>query len=83
MNTIELIGWGGTFFYLIAYLLLVLDRIQSTGYAYHILNVLGAIGLIVNAIYLKDTPNIVVNVVWLIIATFAVSSIVKKKTRKD
>ena len=82
MTFIELIGWAGVIFYLIGYLLLVLKRISAEKYAYHILNALGAIGLIINAVYLKDNPNIVVNVVWLLIALYAVGNVFKQITSK-
>lgn len=79
---IEIIGWSGVFFYLIAYLLLVLKKISPDGYTYHIMNAIGAIGLIVNAFSLHDVPNIAVNAAWLTIAAYASSGVFSKKIRK-
>lgn len=80
--TIEIIGWLGVLFYLIGYLLLVIKRISASGYPYHVLNGLGAIGLIFNAFYLHDIPNIAVNAIWLLIAIYAFWNVFKIK-RKD
>ncbi|MDQ2719361.1 MAG: hypothetical protein M3Z26_06310 [Bacteroidota bacterium] len=52
-----LFGWIGIFFYLLAYLLLALRKIKGEGIPYHIMNIVGAIGLTFNAFHLKDYPN--------------------------
>jgi len=69
--TMQTLGWLGTLAYLLGYFLLSIHKI-SAGKLYHILNIAGAIGLICNALYLTDYPNIVVNVAWLAIAVFAI-----------
>ena len=69
--TMESLGWVGTFAYLLGYFLLSIGKIKA-GKLYHTLNIAGAIGLICNAIYLTDYPNIVVNVAWMAIGFFAI-----------
>jgi len=69
----------GTFAYLIAYFLLSINRLKAEKKLYHILNVAGAIGLACNAVFLKDYPNVIVNVVW---ATIALSAILLIALRK-
>jgi hypothetical protein len=69
--TMQALGWLGTFAYLLGYLLISLQKI-SAGKLYHILNIAGALGLICNALYLTDYPNIVVNFAWMAIAVFAI-----------
>ena len=73
-------GWVGSVSYVVAYLLLSLNKIRSDKTMYHALNVVGAIGLIIDAFYLKDYPNLAVNVVWSSIAFFAIYRIGKKKS---
>jgi hypothetical protein len=74
----NIIGWMGAILYIVAYFLLTIQVISSTSLSYHLLNILGALGLIINACHLKDSPNIIVNVVWLLIALMAVISFYKK-----
>ncbi|WP_346318543.1 hypothetical protein [Chitinophaga sp. YIM B06452] len=83
MTIIELIGWAGVLFYLIGYLLLALKKISADKYAYHILNALGAIGLVTNAVFHKDNPNIVVNGAWLLIAVYAAREVFLRKPPKN
>lgn len=74
-----LLGWVGTFFYLFSYFLLSIRKIKGDGLAYHIMNILGAIGLTFNALYLQDYPNVVVNIAWMIIAVVAIYLFVVKR----
>jgi len=69
--TMQALGWLGTFAYLLGYFLLSIHKIPA-GKLYHILNIAGAIGLICNALYLMDYPNIVVNFAWMAIAVLAI-----------
>ncbi|WP_268223519.1 CBU_0592 family membrane protein [Sinomicrobium oceani] len=78
MNIAEAIGWTGAILYIIAYFLLSIGWIKAETTFYHLLNILGAIGLIINAHYLDDFPNIIVNLVWLGIGVLAIFMLIKK-----
>lgn len=82
MILINIIGWLGAILYIVAYFLLTIEVISSSSFTYHFLNVLGAIGLTINACYLKDSPNIIVNLVWLLIAMSAICNLCKYKNRQ-
>lgn len=73
------IGWVGTLAYIVAYLLLSIGKLKAKQKTYHLLNILGALGLIVNAIRLNDYPNIIVNAVWFLIGFMALIFIIKKR----
>lgn len=73
------IGWTGAILYIIGYLLLSFRIIKATSILYHLINILGAMGLIFNAYFLKDNPNLIVNLAWLAIGTLAIIDIVRKK----
>jgi membrane-bound ClpP family serine protease len=75
-------GWAGALLFIIAYLFLLLEIFSTEKKMYHIVNALGAVCLLVNALYINDTPNLVVNFVWLIIAIFSIFKTIffKKKT---
>jgi len=66
------IGWLGAVSFIIAYLLLSLQYISATRPLYHILNILGALFLGINACFIDDYPNIAVNAIWGFIAAFAI-----------
>jgi hypothetical protein len=72
-------GWAGTISYLAAYLLLSMNKLRADQRLYHAMNILGAAGLTYNAVVLKDSPNIIVNVVWGMIAFWAIFSIARGK----
>ncbi len=77
------VGWLGTGFYLLAYLLISFNKVKANKPAYHILNILGAAGLIVHAIYMNDGPNLICNLAWLSIAIFAISAICFKRAKQN
>jgi hypothetical protein len=73
------LGWTGTSSYLIAYFLLSINKLRADQKLYHALNIIGAIGLTYNAIFLNDYPNVIVNIAWAIIALGAILLIVRRK----
>lgn len=73
------LGWIGTFLYLLAYLLLSIKKLRADHRLYHLLNIFGAIGLTYNAVSLNDYPNVIVNIVWAIIALSAILLIGRQK----
>ena len=74
-----ILGWIGTLSYLLAYLLLSINKLKANQVTYHVMNIMGAIGLTANAVYYADLPNIVVNLAWGIIALAAIIALSRKK----
>jgi len=68
----RIFGWVGSTSYIVAYFLLSIKKLSAGKPLYHILNVLGALGLIFDALYLNDLPNLFVNVLWALIAFYAI-----------
>ena len=66
----EIIGWGGTGAILLAYLLVSTGKITSNSRKYQLLNLFGAIGIIINSGIHGTTPSVGLNVVWLLIALY-------------
>lgn len=81
-NIFYIVAWTGTISYLIAYFLLSINKIKSDSKLYHALNIIGAIGLIFNALHFHDYPNLVINIAWLAIALIAIFLIVRKRRPK-
>lgn len=75
----EAMGWLGSFLYVVAYLLLSLKKLTGDNPRYHLLNIAGAVGLIVNALHWRDYPSLAVNIIWMIIGSFALIMMVRRK----
>ncbi|MCK9360828.1 hypothetical protein M0Q28_01195 [Patescibacteria group bacterium] len=69
---IEIAGWYGALAILAAYFLGSFGVLAPTGLAYQLLNLTGAVGIIVVAAYKKVYQSVALNVVWGIIAVVAI-----------
>lgn len=74
----EIIGWTGTSAILLAYLLVSTKRLKADDKKYQILNLVGAIGIIVNSGVHGTIPSVGLNVVWLLIAIYGLVRVVNK-----
>ena len=79
MDVYSIVGWAGAIIFIVAYLLLSMEKLSTERPLYHFLNAAGAICLVINAIKFDDFPNILVNGVWAIIAFYAVFRILVPK----
>ncbi len=70
-TTIEVIGWAGAILILGAYALLSAGRLKSESLTYHLMNMLGAAGFVVNSGYNGALPSAAMNVVWIGIGVYA------------
>lgn len=77
--TIEIIGWAAALLILVAYALLSAGKLTATDPAYQWMNVLGAIGFIVNSGWNGAIPSAALNVVW---AGIGLAALWKIATRK-
>lgn len=68
----EFIGWIGAILFIVSYYLLSKGILDQKEVKYHVLNLLGAICLVINAIHFRDVANILVNSVWAVIAVMAI-----------
>jgi hypothetical protein len=72
-SAIEVIGWTGAALILGAYLLLSTGKLRSDSVTYHLLNILGAAGFVINSGWNGALPSAVMNVVWIGIGVYALS----------
>ena len=70
-TAIEVIGWAGAILILGAYALLSAGRLRSESLTYHLMNILGAAGFVVNSGYNGALPSAAMNVVWIGIGVYA------------
>ncbi len=69
--TIDILGWCGAFFVVLAYALVSTRRVEGDSPWYQSLNIVGAMLLLANTAYEGAYPSSFVNVVWIGIAIFA------------
>jgi hypothetical protein len=68
---VDISGWVGALLILGAYSLLSNGKIQARSALYQWMNVVGAVGLIINSGWNTAWPSVALNVVWLGIAGYA------------
>jgi len=68
---VDLIGWTGAVLILGAYALLSAGRLKAGSLAYHLMNILGAVGFVVNSGWNGALPSAALNVIWIGIGTYA------------
>lgn len=61
---VEIAGWTGAALILAAYGLLTAGRLRAQSYAYQGMNVVGAIGFVINSGWNGAVPSTALNVVW-------------------
>ena len=71
---IELVGWAGAFAVLLAYGLVSAERVSSRSWSYQLLNIGGAVGLVINSGWNGAIPSAVVNLIWIGIGVYALAS---------
>jgi len=69
---IELYGWYGTFAIILAYFLVSFSIISTTNIWYQILNLTGALGIVLVSFKKNNYQPGVLNIIWTIIALIAI-----------
>ena len=76
---IDIIGWIGSIEVILAYGLNSYQKIRSNSLLYQMLNLTGGIFLIINTVYYGAYPSTAINIVWVVIATIAIASLIRKR----
>ncbi len=79
---ITILGWVGSFEVIAAYALNSYQKVKSDSIAFQLLNLTGAIFLIINSIYKEAYPFTFINAVWSVIAIVALVGIIRKRSFK-
>lgn len=61
---VDIAGWAAALLILGGYALLTAGKVDARTPAYQWMNVLGAIGFVINSGYFKAWPSAVLNVIW-------------------
>lgn len=73
---IEALGWYGVLAILAAYALVTFTVIQAKSYPYQLLNLTGALGLVIEATSKRDQQPAALNIVWAVIALIAIIQLI-------
>lgn len=65
---IELIGWLGFILIVSAYLLITIKLLEVSAAPYHLMNLIGALCMVVNARHKGAQPLFWLNIVWSLVA---------------
>ncbi|HEY4071336.1 MAG TPA: hypothetical protein VGM04_07255 [Sphingomicrobium sp.] len=76
---VEFAGWAGALLILFAYLLLSMGRLTGQSLTYQIMNIVGAIGFVINGWWHGAMPSAALNVLWLLIGALASWRIIRKR----
>ena len=68
---IEVIGWIGAALILGAYALLSAGRLKGEAFTYHMMNILGGAGLLLNSAWNSAFPSAALNAIWMGIGVYA------------
>lgn len=72
MNEKDIIGWVGVLLILTAFTLTTFEIINVKTLAYGLLNFAGALGIIISSYAKKDFQPVILNVVWLLVASIGI-----------
>jgi hypothetical protein len=78
---IEVVGWIGAVLILVAYALLSMGKLSGKSVSYQVMNVVGALGFVLNSGYNGAIPSAALNVIWVGIGVFALTKIRAERER--
>ena len=65
------IGWLGVVLCTLGYFLLSTDKLKSEHLMFQFVNIIGGLCLAITAVFTKDIPNVVANLLWTSIGVHA------------
>lgn len=75
---IDVVGWYGVGAIIFAYMLISFEVIIANSWQYQLLNLTGAIGIIIEAVAKKDRQPVVLNIFWIMITLVALVRLIIK-----
>ncbi len=79
---IEIIGWAAALLILASYVMLSLGKLEARGRIYQWMNVVGAVGFVLNSSYNGAIPSAAVNIVWAAIGLFTLWQVARMAKRE-
>ena len=79
---VEIAGWIAAVLILTAYALLSAGKLTGKSVAYQVMNIVGAIGFVINTGYNGAIPSAVLNIIWVGIGVWALFKIRMNRGRE-
>jgi predicted tellurium resistance membrane protein TerC len=79
---VEIAGWIAAVLILTAYGLLSAGKLTGKSVSYQLMNIVGAIGFVINTTYNGAIPSAVLNVIWVGIGIWALAKIRMNRGRE-
>ncbi|OGX24552.1 MAG: hypothetical protein A2787_01820 [Omnitrophica WOR_2 bacterium RIFCSPHIGHO2_01_FULL_48_9] len=76
---VEFLGWAGTLLILWAYYLVSYKKIDPDSVNYQLMNLIGSVGIGVNVFWKQSWPAVTLEVVWGLIAFWALVRTLKQQ----
>jgi len=77
---VEIAGWSGALLILLAYALLSSGKLDGQSRLYQWMNVVGAVGFVINGWWHGALPSTALNVIWMLIGGFALWRIARRSS---
>jgi len=78
----DIIGLVGVGCIVTAYALISAEKVTSRSFSYHMLNLSGALLIIVSLLYSWNTPSFVIEVIWIAISLYGLSRAMRFRYKK-
>mgnify|MGYP000521152699 FL=1 len=75
----DLIGYAGVFMVLVAYTLLQARRMDGNGVWYPLINLVGAILILISLLYKPNMPAIVMEAAWVVVSVIGIFFAIKAR----
>ena len=79
---VDALGWTGAALIIAAYFLITKRIVDGKSRLYHLLNLVGGLGLGYNTFYYSAYPSTLVNILWITIALYGFFKTAEKPRRK-
>ena len=78
----DLIGYAGVFMVLVAYTLLQARRMDGNGILYPLINLIGAILILISLLYKPNMPAIVMEAAWVVVSIVGIFFAIRTRKRQ-
>lgn len=79
MDWVDIVGWAGAVLVLAAYGLVSTKRLDGDSVLYQALNVVGAVGMLINTYVRGALPSAALNVIWIGVGLYVLARVVLRK----
>jgi len=79
----DILGFAGVFFVLLAYSLQQARRIDGNGLWYPLINLIGAILILISLVYKPNMPAVVMEVAWAVVSIIGIFFAIRAKQKPN